>query len=174
MIRGFDPIARDDARVLVLGTIPSQRSLAEGRYYAHPQNSFWKIMEALFADGARLDYSDRAEMLRRSRVALWDVLQAAERPGSMDSSIVAGAAVPNDIAAFLREHKQVDSIFFNGATAEKLFRDRVAATLPLAPALTVVRLPSTSPAHASMSFDQKLAAWEVVSEAVMRNRQATS
>lgn len=121
-----------------------------------------------------MEYAERAEMLKISRVALWDVLQAGERPGSLDSAIVKPTAVPNDIAAFLREHLEIDSIFFNGTTAEKLFRERIAATLPTSQTLTLMRLPSTSPAHASLSFEKKLAAWEVVETAARGGSDASS
>lgn len=163
MIRGFAPIARPDARVLVLGTIPSERSLAEHQYYAHPRNSFWKIMLTLFAKGTDLDYPERAELLTRNRVALWDVLHAGDRPGSLDSSIVSGTAVPNDIAGFLELHPDVRAVFFNGTAAEKLYHAH--NTLPPDRAMTFTRLPSTSPAHAARSFADKLAAWQVVATA---------
>jgi len=168
MIRGFAPIAGPDARVLILGTVPSVRSLEAGQYYGHPQNAFWPIMTALFVDdlrleGAQLDYPARVDLLVQSRVAVWDVLHAAERPGSMDSSIVEATAVPNDIAGFLAEHPAITQVFFNGAKAEQLFHRHIAG--PVIPGSREVhyhRLPSTSPANASLSFDAKLEAWAVV------------
>jgi len=168
MIRSFDPIAGADARVLVLGTAPSQRSLEKQQYYAHPRNAFWPIMEALFADGVSLEYPARAQMLVDARVALWDVLHAAERSGSLDSAIVSDSAVPNDIAAFLTIHADVDWVFFNGAKAEALLRLHVAGTLPRHRRLRARRLPSTSPANARMPFAVKLEAWRAVACAVDR------
>ena len=85
MIHCFDPIAGPDARVLVLGTVPGQRSLDEDQYYAHSRNAFWSIMQALFAGGAQLDYPSRIEMLVDTHVAVWDVLRSVERNGSLDS-----------------------------------------------------------------------------------------
>ena len=161
MIRGFPPIAASDARVLILGTAPSVRSLAEGQYYAHPQNAFWRIMEELFAEGAHLAYDERAELLGRAGVAVWDVLHAAEREGSLDSAIISKTAVPNDIRGFLQDHPQIHCVFFNGAEAERLFRMHFA-TVFARPDLRFERLPSTSPANAATSFDAKLEAWRVV------------
>ena len=162
MIAGFPPIAAPDARVLVLGTVPSVRSLEVGRYYAHPRNAFWPIMEALFAGRAALDHAARVELLHASRVAVWDVLAAAERPGSLDAAIVSATAVPNDLPVFLRAHRDVGTICFNGAAAERLFRAHISARLTGERHIAFMRLPSTSPANAAMSFEAKLAAWAVV------------
>jgi TDG/mug DNA glycosylase family protein len=164
MIRGFPPIAGPDARVLILGTAPSERSLLEGRYYAQPQNAFGRIMEALFAEGARLGYDERVEMLGTAGVAVWDVLHAADRVGSLDSAIVPETAVPNDIRGFLAEHPRVRSVYFNGAEAERLFGRHMGPALSESD-LRLERLPSTSPANAAKSFDAKLEAWRAVQRA---------
>ncbi len=165
MIRGFDPIAGPDARVLVLGTIPSRRSLELGQYYGHSRNAFWPIMRALFAGGAELDYPARCAMLVRAGVALWDVLHAAERDGSLDSSIAPPSEVPNNVAGFLAAHPGVGTVFFNGAKAEALFRRHVAGALPPNPHLRFRRLPSTSPANAGTTMAAKLEAWRAVATA---------
>src|SRR5210317_1751806 len=92
---GFAPVARGDARVLVLGSLPGARSIAEQQYYAHPQNAFWPIMRELFMiDG---DYAARCDQLRENGIALWDVLRSSVRPGSMDADIQLGSAVANDL-----------------------------------------------------------------------------
>jgi hypoxanthine-DNA glycosylase len=174
MIGSFDPIAGPDARVLILGTAPSVRSLELQQYYGHPQNAFWPIMVALFADRSELDYPSRVEMLVRSRVAVWDVLQSAERPGSLDSSIVDASAVSNDIAGFLAEHPGVLHVFFNGAKAQDLFKRHVASANSLGSALEFHRLPSTSPANAVASFDAKLQAWSEVRNAAQGGYQTHS
>jgi double-stranded uracil-DNA glycosylase len=165
MIRGFAPIAAPDARVLILGTAPSRRSLEEGRYYAHPRNAFWRIMERLFAGGASLGDAARVRLLEANGVAVWDVLHAAEREGSLDASIVGDSAVPNDIAGFLRDHREVRAVFLNGGVAARLFDKLIVPTIRQPAGLRPERLPSTSPAHASMSFEEKLAAWSVVAAA---------
>lgn len=170
VISGFDPIVGPDPRVLILGTIPSVRSLAENRYYGHPRNCFWTLMERLFAAGAHLEYPERVEALRRAHVAVWDVLHAAERPGSLDADIVASSEIPNDIPGFLREHPGVHTVFFNGRTAEALFRRHIAPGLGPSSGIDLVVLPSTSPAHAARSWDEKLAAWSVVARAAAEER----
>jgi double-stranded uracil-DNA glycosylase len=159
VIVGFDPIVGLEPRVLILGTAPSEQSLREGRYYAHPRNDFWKIMERLFSGGRPLDYDARVEMLKDAGVALWDVLGKAERLGSLDAHIK--APVANDLGGFLRGHRSVRAVFFNGATAERLFQAHCASSLADG-GLQLVRLPSTSPANASISFALKLAAWNAV------------
>jgi TDG/mug DNA glycosylase family protein len=121
MISGFGPIAVRNAKVLVLGTIPGRQSLAMGQYYANPQNAFWFIMERLFQAKAELDYEARTAMVKAAGVAVWDVLFTAERDRSVDAAIVAGSEVANDFSAFFSLHKQIRSVFFNGAKAEALF-----------------------------------------------------
>lgn len=158
-IHGFEPIVGREPRVLVLGTAPSELSLEKGQYYAHPRNDFWRIMERLFSGRAALAYVERVEMLKQAGVALWDVLREADRIGSLDADIK--KPVPNDIAGILRSRPSIRAVFFNGAAAERLFfRYVFAATTDSA--LRFVRLPSTSPANASISFALQLAAWDAV------------
>jgi double-stranded uracil-DNA glycosylase len=156
---GFDAIVGPEPRVLILGTAPSEQSLREGRYYANPRNDFWSIMERLFAGGRPLEYAARVELLEDAGVALWDVLRQAERAGSLDANI--RAPVANDLAGFLQAHPSIAMVFFNGATAERLFLAHCAASLA-DDAVRFVRLPSTSPANASISSALKLAAWQAV------------
>jgi hypoxanthine-DNA glycosylase len=153
---GFRPVARHDARILVLGSLPGQKSIAEQQYYAHPQNAFWPIMQDLFdLDG---DYDSRCRQLLDRQVALWDVLGRSIRPGSMDSDIDMASAQPNDFKAFFRTHTAVEIVAFNGKKAEQMFGRFVAAeVLPVAS--RCVGLPSTSPAYAAMPFSGKLSAW---------------
>ena len=158
-IHGFEPIVGREPRVLVLGTVPSELSLEKGQYYAHPRNDFWRIMERLFSGGRPLKYAERVEMLKQAGVALWDVLREADRIGSLDANIK--KPVPNDIAGILRSRPSIRAVFFNGAAAERLFSRYVLATMTES-ALRFVRLPSTSPANASISFALQLAAWDAV------------
>lgn len=157
-IESFPPIAGAGATRLILGSMPGVASLTAGRYYAHPQNAFWRIMGELlgFAPGA--PYDERVAALKQAGIALWDVLQRCERAGSLDSAIRRHSEKSNDFAAFFAEHSGVRRVFFNGGTAEACFR-RHAAELLGGPCVRFQRLPSTSPAHASISFEQKLAAW---------------
>jgi len=154
--RSFPPLARADARVLILGSMPGAESLRRREYYAHPHNQFWPIMGELFGAGRELPYDERVGRLLDHGIAVWDVLKHCERPGSLDSSIVRGSEVVNDFGAFFRAHPRIGAIFFNGAKSESVFR-RAAALPGQAPRCT--RLPSTSPAHAGLPRAAKLAAW---------------
>ncbi|MEL7187855.1 MAG: DNA-deoxyinosine glycosylase, partial [Pseudomonadota bacterium] len=123
--------------------------------YAHPQNAFWKIMCELY--GVHGNYAQRSARLMDARIAVWDVLQASVRPGSMDADIQLETARPNDFAGFLEGHAAVRRIAFNGRKAEQMFTRFVE--LPEHNEISTVSLPSTSPAYASMSFSGKLDAW---------------
>lgn len=156
----FPPIADAHARVLILGSLPGQVSLQRQQYYAQPQNAFWKIMGRLFAAGPELRYEDRVQRLVRNGIALWDVCAAAQRPGSLDASIVHSSVVPNDLAAFIESHPGIGLICFNGGKAADLYRRLVLPGLPARMrAIRYETLPSTSPAHAAMPFEEKLTRW---------------
>ena len=156
----FPPIVAKGAHTLILGSMPGVKSLHEQQYYAHPQNSFWKIMGQLF-DAPVETYPQRVALIRGNGLALWDVLASCVRPGSLDAKIDPATIEVNDFAAFLKKHKGITRVFFNGATAEKEFRRRVLPELPgtIASRLSLKRLPSTSPAHAGMGKALKLKAW---------------
>jgi double-stranded uracil-DNA glycosylase len=153
----FPPVARKDARVLILGSLPGQASLKAQQYYAQPQNAFWPLMGALFGAGRELPYPERLRRLMEHRVALWDVCASAYRPGSLDHKIDEASVAPNDFTSFFDRHGRIERICFNGAMSERLFQKHVA------PALTTrfatIRLPSTSSAHAGRSITQKREAW---------------
>jgi len=161
--QGFPPIADTHARILILGSLPGQVSLQRQQYYAQPQNAFWTIMGRLFDAGPGLSYAERAQRLVRSGIALWDVCAAAQRPGSLDAAIVHSSVVPNDFAAFIETHPHVDLICFNGGKAAELYRRLVLPGLPATfRAIRTETLPSTSPAHAAMPFEEKLTRWAAV------------
>ena len=167
--QGFPPIARQDARVLVLGSLPGQESLRRRQYYAQPRNAFWPIMGALCGAGPELPYRARARRLAASGIALWDVCAAAFRAGSLDASIVAGSVVVNDFGAFLARHRGIRLVCFNGRTAAELWRRHVQPALaPGAPDLATLELPSTSPAHAALSPAAKLERWQALAGALGR------
>lgn len=164
--RGFAPIARADARVLILGSLPGAESLRQRRYYAQPRNAFWPIMGELFGAGPELAYAARVRRLLARRVAVWDVCERAFRAGSLDTAILRSSIVVNDFGGFLASHRGLRLICFNGATAEALYRRLVLPALrPDAAALPCRRLPSTSPAHAALPLKAKLAAWRIVADA---------
>lgn len=163
--RCFAPLARPSARVLILGSLPGQCSLARGEYYAQAQNSFWRIMGDLFDAGPRLAYEERARRLVLRDVAVWDVCATAQRAGSLDAAIVRASVATNDFEAFFAEHGQIRLIGFNGATAAELYDRHVHKRLsPAAAVIPRLRLPSTSPAHAAMTYAAKLEAWRVLAE----------
>lgn len=157
---GFPPIARRDARVLILGSLPGRASIAAQQYYAQPQNAFWRIMGDSVGAARELPYAERVRRLRDAGIAVWDVCHSARRPGSLDASIRRDSIVPNDFGAFLARHRAIRSILFNGATAEALYRRLVLPRLDArAAAIPGRRLPSTSPAHASLGYAAKLRRW---------------
>jgi hypoxanthine-DNA glycosylase len=150
----FAPVTRADARILVLGSLPGQRSLAAAEYYAHPQNAFWKIMQELV--GARGSYKRRCEVLQERGIALWDVLAESVRPGSMDADIRMDTARPNDFKRLFNACPQIRRVCFNGKKAAAMYERLVGRdTYPM----SYVTLPSTSPAYASMRFAEKLSIW---------------
>lgn len=140
--------------------MPGAESLRQRRYYAHPHNAFWPILGELLGFSAAADYSVRAAALVSHGVALWDVLQSCERVGSLDSDIEARSIVINDFAQFLTQHPRIQTVLCNGAAAFVNYRRRVVPGLSgWMSRLPVLQLPSTSPAHAAMSRERKLAAW---------------
>lgn len=163
-IAGFAPLLGEAPRVLILGSVPSVASLEKQQYYGKPQNAFWKIMGALFAAGPELPYESRVDVLTSRGVAVWDVLASCVRPGSLDSAIEMQTAAVNDFPAFFSCQDSIRHVFFNGRKAEEIFRKRaLEAVRNLNPQLSYECLPSTSPAMASLRFEQKLTAWRAVS-----------
>ena len=161
--QGFPPIIGKQPVVLILGSMPSEKSLQQAEYYAHPQNAFWPIMAELLGFDPHAGYRQRTRQLIKHRIALWDVIATCRREGSLDTSIDNDSIVANDFAGFLAEHPTISHVFFNGHKSEQEFKRRVLPVLgDTAEKLTFQRLPSTSPANAGMSFDQKLAAWREI------------
>lgn len=158
--RGFAPCACDDARVLILGSLPGRQSLQLQQYYAAPQNAFWRIMAEITGVPAEADYEARVAGLLARRIALWDVIESAHRPGSLDSSIDRRSLVVNDFASFFARHRRIERVCCNGGTALTLYERLVLPTLDAeARSLPVIALPSTSPAYASMRFADKRRRW---------------
>lgn len=161
LVHSFDPIEDKNAEVLVLGSMPGQASLDASRYYAHRHNAFWRIIARLLQFDEESPYAVRIEALKSARIALWDVLQSCTRVGSLDSMIQSDTQTVNDFRSFFRAHPKITRVFFNGVKAKVCFERHVLARLDDR-ALTCVLLPSTSPANASLSFEQKLSAWRVI------------
>lgn len=156
-IHSFPPVADEQATLLILGSMPGKESLKQQQYYAHPQNAFWKIMGNLVGAHPTLPYPQRLHALNAAHIALWDVLHSCERAGSLDSDIEQEEA--NDFAAFFAKHPHITHVCFNGAKAEQSFKRFVLGKQELPP-LQFARLPSTSPAHAGMRYEEKLKLWK--------------
>lgn len=148
----FPPVWRADARVLVLGSLPGERSLAESRYYAHPYNQFWRLMGAVLELDLPADYEARLTALTERGVALWDVIGQARRRGSLDGAI--RDHQPNDLSGLVGQLPQLRAIGFNGGSAARIGRRQLGAH----GGLVQLDLPSSSPAF-TRSFDSKLSAW---------------
>ena len=159
----FPPIARADARVLVLGSMPGVASLSAGQYYAHRRNAFWPIMGALLGFDPLVHYAQRLAALQAAHISVWDVLQSCSRTGSLDASIARASEVANDFPRFFRQHPHIAHVFFNGTAAEAAFRRHVLPQMAqlVQNGLAMTRLPSTSPANAGCPYADKLAAWRV-------------
>lgn len=165
-VHSFDPISDASANRLILGSMPGRASLLAGEYYAHPRNLFWPLMESIGVISTHLNYHARCQGLINNRIALWDVLKTCTRTSSLDSDIEEASIVVNDLASFLTSHRHISKIFFNGAKAEQVFHRHVLPELPEAVCdLNLRRLPSTSPANASVTRAAKEHAWAEVAEA---------
>ena len=164
----------EKTQVLILGSMPGVKSLQENQYYAHKRNAFWPIMQSHFAIDATADYRQRLIELQRQHIGLWDVYGRCYRPGSLDSNIDKSRSQLNDFVALLEQCSNIHAIFFNGKAAETAFLKAVKPLLQQSlsaqrfDSLLLQGLPSTSPANAAMSFEQKLVKWQVVKEVLYR------
>jgi hypoxanthine-DNA glycosylase len=152
MLCGFPPVVGADTHTLVLGSFPGEASLAATQYYAHPRNQFWRLLAAILEEPlVELPYHARLDRLLMHGIGVWDVLAACEREGSLDVAI--RNATPNDFASLRAHAPKLSKVCFNGKTA-----GRFAPVIAEAGYTTLV-LPSSSPANAMLSFDQKLRLW---------------
>ncbi len=152
----FPPIVAENSRILILGTMPGERSLQLQQYYGHSGNHFWKILFELFDEPFTKDYEKREDLLLRHRIALWDVLSHCECEGSADSNI--RNEVVNDFAEFYRMYPDIRTVFFDSTHAEKFYLKHVGQT----PGITYHRLPSPSGANAWKSYAQKVEEWKAI------------
>jgi hypoxanthine-DNA glycosylase len=152
LLQGLPPVIDARAQVLILGSFPSTASLAAQQYYAHPQNQFWRILGEVIGQPLKeLDYAARIAAVQVAGIAIWDIYASCERAGSLDTAI--RDAIPNPLAALKNSAPALRRICFNGRMAARRIRDVEAL------GFEALVLPSTSPAHAGMSFEQKLARW---------------
>jgi double-stranded uracil-DNA glycosylase len=157
--RGLPPVARQDARLFILGSLPGDASLAAQRYYAHPRNQFWRLLDgAIGEDLQSLDYPERLERLRERRIGLWDVVAEAERRGSLDQSI--RGAGHNSLAAYFEAFPDLRAVAFNGSTAAVLGRKLLSGT-----GLALIGLPSSSPAN-TQPLAEKAKAWRLLGKLI--------
>ena len=151
---GLPPIARADARLFILGSLPGDASLAAKRYYAHPTNQFWRLLGEAIGEGLQsLSYEERLARLAERRIGLWDVIASARRPGSLDQAI--RLAEHNRIGYLLRDFPGLRAIAFNGSTAAAAGRKLIDEPPP---GVTLIDLPSSSAAN-TRAFAEKLLAW---------------
>lgn len=155
----FPPVVPAAAKVLILGSMPAQESLACNQYYANARNTFWFIMGEICDARAELPYEERIDRLKRAGIALWDTLKHCEREGSLDKKIK--NEVPNDFATFLAQYPTIKGIYFNGKKAQKSFKQHVNLSPTLRAQLTFTLLPSTSPAH-TVAKEIKLQQWRAI------------
>jgi len=150
---GLPPIARPDARLFILGSLPGDASLAAGQYYAHPQNQFWRLLGNVIGEDLRaMAYDERLECVVRHRIGLWDVIGSAVRAGSLDQAI--RLADHNRIEQLVQDFQQLEAIAFNGGTSASIGRKLIGSDHRL----TLIDLPSSSPAN-TRPFAEKAAAW---------------
>ncbi len=152
----FDPISNSDTAILILGTMPGDKSLELGEYYGHPSNRFWKVVSTITNNGLPFSYCDKKTLLLKSKIGIWDVAHNANRKGSLDSAIK--DETPNDLTAFISRHKELKVIGFNGKKAEKLY-DKYFFRRQ---GIEYISLPSTSPANAGISFDELCKKWQQI------------
>lgn len=152
----FPPIADKNSKVLILGTMPGERSLKEMQYYADGRNQFWKIMFALLKQPFSLDYSVRKQLLLNNQIALWDVLKFSEREGSSDNNIKNES--PNDFNSFFVEHPLISKVYFTSSACAIFYDKYIGRTS----ALSYAQLPSPSSASASKTLAQKIEMWSQI------------
>ena len=156
MKQSFEPVADGNIRILILGSLPGEKSLSENEYYAHPHNRFWKIIAHITGSNIPSNYSEKTKLLLDNRMGLWDVARKAHREGSLDSNIK--NEIPNKIDDFIVNHPDIEKICFNGKKAESMFFkffEKKAGT-------EYVSLPSTSPANARYDFEELCRIWKQI------------
>ena len=152
----FTPISNPDIRILILGSMPGDKSIELNEYYGHPQNRFWKIISTITNEALPLTYQEKKHLLLKNRIGVWDVAHTASREGSLDSAIK--NEVPNDLESFIANHKNVSIIGFNGIKSETLFNKYFKRIN----GIKYLSLPSTSPANTTVGFDDLCNSWRQI------------
>lgn len=154
-ISSFPPVISKDSNILILGSVPGIKSLEMQEYYAHPQNKFWRILFELFNEDYTTDYAEKIDLLKKNKIAVWDVIDSCERKGSLDNEIK--NENHHNILQLLDDFPSIKVIFCNG---QKSFKT-LGKILPDDPKIPVFVLPSTSPAY-TISYQQKLKDWSAL------------
>lgn len=152
----FPPVANKNAKILILGTMPGKKSLKMQEYYANNYNAFWKIIFNLLNFDYTENYETKKKLLENNKIALWDSLQFCCRNGSADANIK--DEIPNDFKMFFEQHQTIKTVFFNGNATMKYYKKYIGFN----ETLNYHLLPSTSPANARMSFEEKLKKWALI------------
>jgi len=159
----FAPIETPDAVILILGSVPGLPSLDAQQYYAHPRNAFWPLIAQILDVPLPQDYKSKINLVKGHKIALWDVLHHCQRSGSLDNKIKNTDIKANDFETFFQNHPKIQSVYFNGAKAEAEFTKRVTPFLSEKYAkIRYLRLPSTSPAMAQMTREEKYQKWQIL------------
>jgi len=157
---GFKPIIGGKPKALILGSMPGEASLQQSQYYANPRNLFWQIVAGHFNFDHTADYERRKDYLILNQIALWDVIESCERPGSLDSAIQSSSIKVNDFMNLFTSYPSISHVFFNGTKAKTEFNRRVKPELStLTMELELILLPSTSPANARITRHEKITQW---------------
>lgn len=156
-INSFPPIVDQHSEILILGSVPGVKSLEMQQYYAHPQNQFWKIMFHLAGEEFSTDYKIKTDLLRRQKIALWDVIESCERKGSLDTEIK--DETDNNIPQLIENHPNIKKIFCNGQKSYKNLIKILGKNFRI----PITVLPSTSPLH-TVGFEEKLKQWKIITE----------
>ena len=167
LLKSFSPIVGKHAKTLILGSMPGAASLAAQQYYAHPRNAFWPIMTQWLKIPFDVPYQYKVAALTNSPIALWDVLHTCHRIGSLDSNIETETQIVNDFRSFFSNHPTIKHVFFNGGKAYTSFKRSVQSRHEERQHLLL--LPSTSPANARMTFEEKTRIWHEKIDSVLSN-----
>lgn len=163
-ISGFPPIVDSHAKILILGSMPGEVSIQKMQYYGHARNSFWPIILTLLGETADLDiinYNQRKSILINNKIAVWDVLESCFRSGSLDTAIKMKSIKVNEFNRLFSSYQTIEKVFFNGSKAEAIYTKHVLPYLNVQfNHLHYAKLPSTSPAYASMTLQQKTQVWK--------------
>jgi len=157
-IKSLKPIIAGNAKILILGTMPSEIALQKGQYYANPRNQFWKILYDVFGKKIEDRYENRIKFIKKHCIALWDILKSCDREGSTDSKIK--NAIPNNCKVLYKKGPNIKSIIFNGKKSQTLFDKHCERCENL----QYHRLPSTSSANTRLTYEEKLERWMIIKQ----------